>query len=203
MFAVVRTGGKQFRVTADDVIKVEKLPGVAGDIVTLRDVLMLTGDAGPEIGQPTVAGASVAAVILEQARDDKIIVFKKRRRKNYRRKKGHRQSMTVLRVREILTGGAMPSLEAVAAPVASAAKRDDVALIGGVGPKLKEKLASVGITTLTQIAALDAAAVAALDEKLDLRGRPVRDEWVEQAKELLAGKPPRAKADQETAAKED
>ena len=108
MFAVVRTGAKQYRVAEGDVIKVERLAGEAGDTVTLGEVLMVGGDS-PEIGVPTVEGASVAAEILEQGRGDKIIVFKKRRRQNYRRKKGHRQHLTVLRVDEILTGGAQPS----------------------------------------------------------------------------------------------
>ncbi|ADM09137.1 LSU ribosomal protein L21P [Parvularcula bermudensis HTCC2503] len=112
MYAVVKTGGKQFRVTPDDVIKVEKLDGQAGDIIQLETVLMLGGEGEAEIGAPTVSGASIAAEILEQGRDKKITVFKKRRRQNYRRKKGHRQPMTVLRVREILTGGASPSVTA-------------------------------------------------------------------------------------------
>ena len=108
MYAVVRTGAKQYRVAEGDVIKVERLAGEAGDTVTLGEVLMVGGDA-LEIGAPTVEGASIAAEILEQGRDDKIIVFKKRRRQNYRRKKGHRQHLTVLRVDEILTGGAQAS----------------------------------------------------------------------------------------------
>ncbi|MEM6649235.1 MAG: 50S ribosomal protein L21 [Pseudomonadota bacterium] len=219
MYAVVKTGGKQFRVAANDVIKVEKLAGDAGDIVTLDHVLMIGGDS-PEVGAPLVEGASVAAEILEQARDKKIIVFKKRRRQNYRRKKGHRQPMTVLRVSEILTGGAKPSGKVAAKPAAKKSEpaikdaeqkaplgtgniKDDVALIGGVGPKLKEKLEGAGITSLTQIAEMDASTIEALDEKLELRGRATRDEWVEQAKELLAGEPPRAKTDQAAAAKKD
>ncbi|WP_031554375.1 50S ribosomal protein L21 [Parvularcula oceani] len=103
MFAVVKTGAKQYRVASGDVIKVEKLDGEAGDSVTLDEVLMLGGD-NPQIGAPTVAGASVTASIVEQARDKKVIVFKKRRRQNYRRKKGHRQHMTVLRIEDIKTG---------------------------------------------------------------------------------------------------
>jgi large subunit ribosomal protein L21 len=215
MYAVVKTGGKQFRVAADDVIKVEKLSGDAGDIITLGDVLMVGGD-DVQIGAPLVDGASVSAEILEQARDKKITVFKKRRRQNYRRKKGHRQMMTVLRVREILTGGAKPSAKASAPKPAKTAKaapdtdgtsvadiKDDIALIGGVGPKLKEKLEEAGITSLRQIATMDEAQLAELDEKLSLRGRAQRDEWVEQAKELLAGQPPRAKADREAAEKDD
>jgi len=208
MYAVVKTGGKQFRVSADDVIKVEKLTGEAGDIVTLDEVLMVGGDA-VEIGSPTVAGASVAAEILEQARDRKIVVFKKRRRHNYRRKKGHRQAMTVLKVREILTGGAKSKAKpaakkspAKAAPVADGIK-DDVSLIGGVGPKLQERLADAGITSLKQIAEMDEAALRELGETVKMGERPITEEWAEQARELLAGKPPRAKTDQAAAEKKD
>ena len=216
MYAVVRTGAKQYRVAEGDVIKVEKLDGAAGDTVTLGEVLMLGGDS-PEVGAPTVAGASVAAEILEQARADKIVVFKKRRRQNYRRKKGHRQHLTVLRVNEILTGGAQPSGKK-AAPKATPSKTDadtavptpgeptsggvvdDVSLIGGVGPKLKAKLAEHGIETLEPIAAMDDETKSRLDGA-GLLARAEREEWQEQAKELLAGKPPRAKIDQKNADK--
>ncbi|MGV6821258.1 MAG: 50S ribosomal protein L21 [Parvularcula sp.] len=207
MYAVVKTGGKQFRVCADDVIKVEKLSGEAGDIVTLDEVLMVGGDA-VQIGSPTVAGASVAAEILEQARDRKIVVFKKRRRHNYRRKKGHRQAMTVLKVREILTGGAKSKAKPAAKPAAKAAPaaegiKDDVSLIGGVGPKLKERLADAGVTSLKQIAEMDEAALRELGETVKMGERPITEEWAEQARELLAGKPPRAKTDQAAAEKKD
>jgi large subunit ribosomal protein L21 len=108
MFAVIRTGGKQYRVAAEDVIKVDKLKGDPGQIVQIGEVLVLGGDA-VTLGAPTVAGASVAAEVLEQGRGSKIIVFKKRRRKNSRRKRGHRQEFTLLRITEILTDGAQPS----------------------------------------------------------------------------------------------
>ena len=94
MFAVIKTGGKQYKVAPNDVIRVEKLPGQAGDTVTLDQVLMVDD----KIGAPTVAGASVTATLLEQTRGEKIIIFKKKRRQNYRRKKGHRQELTVLRI---------------------------------------------------------------------------------------------------------
>ena len=94
MFAVIKTGGKQYKVAPNDIILVEKLPGQAGDSVTLDQVLMV----GEKIGAPTVAGASVSATIVEQTRGEKVIIFKKKRRQNYRRKKGHRQDLTVLRV---------------------------------------------------------------------------------------------------------
>ncbi len=104
MYAVVRTGGKQYKVAENDVIEVETLPGAAGDRVALDEVLMVSDGAGVTIGAPTVAGASVAATVLEQTRDDKIIVFKKLRRKGYRRKRGHRQMKTVLRIGAISVG---------------------------------------------------------------------------------------------------
>jgi large subunit ribosomal protein L21 len=108
MFAVIRTGGKQYRVAAEDVIKVEKVKGNPGEIVQFGEVLVVGGDS-ITLGQPTIAGASVAAEVLEQGRGPKIIAFKKRRRKNSRRKRGHRQEFTLLRVTEILTDGAKPS----------------------------------------------------------------------------------------------
>jgi large subunit ribosomal protein L21 len=108
MFAVIRTGGKQYRVAAEDVIKVDKVPGEPGEIVQFGEVLVVGGDA-VTLGAPTVAGASVAAEVVEQGRGPKIIAFKKRRRKNSRRKRGHRQEFTLVRVTEILTDGAKPS----------------------------------------------------------------------------------------------
>jgi large subunit ribosomal protein L21 len=108
MFAVIRTGGKQYRVAPNDIIEIEKIAGEPGDIVQLGDVLMLAGEGDPKTGSP-VAGASVAAEVLEQKRADKIIVFKKKRRQGYRRTRGHRQMLTALRITEILTDGKKPS----------------------------------------------------------------------------------------------
>jgi large subunit ribosomal protein L21 len=108
MFAVIKTGGKQYRVAADDVIRVDKIKAEPGEIVQLEEVLLLGGD-NISLGSPIIAGASVAAEVMEQGRGPKIIVFKKRRRKNSRRKRGHRQEFTLLRVTEILTDGAKPS----------------------------------------------------------------------------------------------
>lgn len=111
MFAVIRTGGKQYRVAAEDVIKVEKVKGDPGEIVQFGEVLVVGGD-DVTLGVPTIAGASVAAEVLEQGRGAKVIAFKKRRRKNSRRKRGHRQEFTLLRVTEILTDGAKPTVTA-------------------------------------------------------------------------------------------
>ena len=109
MFAVIRTGGKQYRVAPNDIIEIEKIAGKPGDIVELSEVILLGGDGGPKTGSPTIAGALVAAEVIEQKRADKIVVFKKKRRKNYRRTKGHRQALTALRITEILTDGKKPS----------------------------------------------------------------------------------------------
>jgi len=98
MFAVIRTGGKQYRVAAGDVIKVETLPGEAGGTISFDEVLMVGEGADAKVGQPLVAGASVTAEVIAQDRLAKIIIFKKKRRQNYRRKNGHRQHVTVLRI---------------------------------------------------------------------------------------------------------
>ena len=219
MFAVIKTGGKQYTVAANDVITVERLVGEPGDILTFDTVLMLGGEK-TVVGSPNVAGASVAAELVEQARGPKVISFKKRRRQNSKRKKGHRQHLSVLRITEILTDGkkaagakaakaapaekpakAAPVAAAAAAVVAAAASggaRDEsnLSLIAGIGPPIEKKLRAAGIQSWSQIAAWTEADVEKWNEELALRGRATREEWVEQAKELLAGKPPRAKADQ-------
>ena len=111
MFAVIKTGGKQYRVVADDKLQVGKVAGEPGEIIQFGDVLVVGGDT-PTLGNPTVTGASVAAEVLEQGRGPKVIAFKKRRRKNSRRKRGHRQEFTLVRITEILTDGAKPSKKA-------------------------------------------------------------------------------------------
>lgn len=121
MFAVIKTGGKQYKVAKDDVIKVERLAGEAGDSIQLDQVLAITGDDGAlTVGAPVVEGAVVSATVLEQARADKIVVFKKKRRQNYRRKAGHRQDLTVLRITDIVAKGAKK-----AAPKKAAAEKTE------------------------------------------------------------------------------
>ena len=229
MYAIVKTGGKQYRVAPQDVIEVEKLKGEPGATVVLDQVLMVATDSGLQVGTPFVDGASVACELVEQKRGPKIIIFKKKRRKHYRRKKGHRQHYTVLRVLEILTDGKKPSAspkkaasgkkdaekakakaDAAAAKDKPASKKaakaeggDDLSLLSGVGPVLEKKLREAGITTFKQIAELTPEQAKELDEKLKLGGRIEREEWIEQAKELMAGKAPRAKVDQKKAAKKD
>jgi large subunit ribosomal protein L21 len=100
MHAVIKTGGKQYRVAADDILTIEKIPGDKGATVEFTEVLMV----GASIGKPTVAGAKVTAEVVEQGRGDKVIAFKKRRRKNSRRKRGHRQELTTVKIRDIIGG---------------------------------------------------------------------------------------------------
>jgi len=109
MFAVIKTGGRQYRVVPDDVLEIGKIAGDVGTIVQLGEVLVVGGDT-PVLGVPTVSGASVAAEVLDHKRGPKVISFKKRRRKNSRRKRGYRDEITVIRVTEILTDGKAPSI---------------------------------------------------------------------------------------------
>ena len=129
MFAVIKTGGRQYRVVPDDVLEIGKIEGEVGTIVQLSEVLVLGGEQ-PVLGVPTVAGASVAAEVLQHKRGPKVIAFKKRRRQNSRRKRGYRDELTVLRITEILAEGAKPTVgprpkKAKAAPSADAADAAD------------------------------------------------------------------------------
>ncbi|PHP65882.1 50S ribosomal protein L21 [Zhengella mangrovi] len=205
MFAVIKTGGKQYRVAAEDVIEIERVAGEAGDIVTLTDVLMVGEGASASIGAPFVDGASVAAEIVEQNRGPKVISFKKRRRQNSRRKRGHRQLLTTVRISEILTGGAKPSKAAApkkaeapkaavkeeAAPVAAAAplftapagEPDDLTKIKGIGPVAKRQLAEQGITQFAQVAALTDEEIVTIDEAMPFSADQIKD-WREQARDM-------------------
>jgi large subunit ribosomal protein L21 len=109
MFAVIKTGGRQYRVVPDDVLEITKIDGEVGTIVQLNEVLVVGGDT-PVLGVPTVKGASVAAELLQHKRGPKVIAFKKRRRKNSRRKRGYRDELSVIRVTEILTDDAKPTI---------------------------------------------------------------------------------------------
>jgi large subunit ribosomal protein L21 len=125
MFAVLKTGGKQYRVAPDDVIRVEKIAGDAGAAIELGEVLMIGADDGAvTIGAPLVEGARVAVEIVEQTRGDKVIAFKKRRRQNSRRKRGHRQELTVLRVTDILAAAGDKPRQRAAKPKAEAPAAD-------------------------------------------------------------------------------
>ena len=138
MFAVIRTGGKQYRVAPNDIIEIEKIAGQPGDVIVLGEVLLLGGDGAPKTGSPSISGASVAAEVLEQKRDDKIIVFKKKRRQGYRRKYGHKQHLTVVRITDIAAKGkkkAAPKKEA--APKAKAEPKEKAEAKPKAAPKAK------------------------------------------------------------------
>ena len=197
MHAVIRTGGKQYRVAAQEVIRIEKIAGDEGEIVLFDQVLAV----GSELGAPLVSGASVAGRVVAQARADKIIVFKKKRRQNYRRKQGHRQDLTIVRIEEILTGGKKPSAKKPAAktqkpkaePAAEAeapaftrpdGEPDDLKKLPGVGPATERKLNALGIATYAQIAAFTAEEIEQVDAALNLKGKIEQDDWPALAKEL-------------------
>ena len=205
MYAVIKTGGKQYRVAANDKILIEKLEGEAGDQVHFSEVLMVAGGGTVDVGAPFLTGATVVGEIERQARGPHLIIFKKRRRKHYRRRNGHRQDLTSVTITEILVGGAKPSGKkvekkaaapaAVTAPIAATSGGDDISLIGGIGPKIHKALTDLGITTFAQVARWTPADVERIESEIKQKGRVAREEWIEQAKELMAGKPPRAKTD--------
>ncbi|MFS4583338.1 50S ribosomal protein L21 [Phaeobacter sp. C3_T13_0] len=197
MFAVLKTGGKQYKVQAGDMLRVEKLAADAGETIQFNDVLMLGGDA-PVVGAPFVDGAAVQAEVVDQIKGEKVIHFVKRRRKHSsKRTKGHRQKLTLVKITEILASGADKSgvkaangqgdapAAAKAAPAAKkaapAASSDDLTELTGVGPAAAKKLEEAGLTSFAQIAALSDADIAAIDAV------KVKPEWVEQAKELAKG----------------
>src|SRR5579862_6333039 len=140
MFAVIRTGGKQYRVTPNALLKVEKLEAEPGATVTFTDVLAVgTNDGGLTLGSPTVAGASVTATVIAQDRLDKVIIFKKRRRQNSRRRNGHRQHVTVLRIAGFAKDGEALA-EAAAEPDAAAIDAtESLAVVSGVAPEAVEE----------------------------------------------------------------
>lgn len=212
MFAVLKTGGKQYKVQAGDVLRVEKLAADAGEKIQFNEVLMLGGDK-TVVGAPLVEGAAVQADVIDQIKGEKLIKFVKRRRKHSsKRTVGHRQKLTLVRVTDILSSGADKSgvkaaigagsvsgaaVEAAApakkAPAKKAAKAeapaaeagsDDLKKLSGVGPALEKKLHAAGVTSFAQIAAWGEAEIADFDEKLSFKGRIEREGWVEQAKEL-------------------
>ncbi|MCH2078695.1 MAG: 50S ribosomal protein L21 [Rhodobacteraceae bacterium] len=216
MFAVMKTGGKQYRVEAGDVLRVEKLAADAGETVQFNEILMV----GSKIGTPLVADAGVQATVIDQIKGDKVINFVRRRRKHSsKRTVGHRQQLTLVRVTEILEKGAgksgvkaavggagfaaaataavataaaaAPKAEAPKAakkeaPKAAAAGADDLKELSGVGPALEKKLHAAGVTTFAQVAAWTEEDVAAMDEKLSFKGRIEREGWIEQAKAKVA-----------------
>ena len=215
MFAVLKTGGKQYKVQSGDTLRVEKLAADAGDTIQFNEILMLGGDS-PVVGAPFVEDAGVQATVIDQIKGEKVIHFVKRRRKHSsKRTKGHRQKLTLIKVTEILASGADKSGVKVAIGAASArsvaqalvkaapkkaapkkaakteaaapAGADDLKKLSGVGPALEKKLLAGGVTSFAQIAAWTDADVADMDEKLSFKGRIQREGWIAQAAELAKG----------------
>ena len=214
-FAVIRSGGRQYRVAADDVIEIDRVSGDVGDKIDFDQVLMLGGAGAPTVGSPVVDGALVAGEVVEHRRGDKVIAFKVRRRKHSRRSRGHRQHYTLVLITDILTDGKKaPSKKAAAEPAASAKPKtdatsvktdtkaavtetagferpagepNDLKKISGVGPVLERKLNAIGITRFDQIAGFTVADLAKVDELLSFKGRAERDDWVGQARVLAKG----------------
>lgn len=201
MFAVIKTGGKQYRVAANDVLTIEKLEVEAGGVVEFKEVLMVGVGADATIGLPFVEGATVVAEVVEHGRAKKVIAFKKRRRQNSKRKRGHRQHETVVKITDILTGGAKAAKKAAApkadkpakaekadaAPAtlftAPAGKGDDLTEIKGIGPVAAGQLNEQGITTFAQLSGLSDADVAKIDETMPFSAEQISD-WRDQAKAL-------------------
>ncbi|MEX0281487.1 MAG: 50S ribosomal protein L21 [Arenibacterium sp.] len=216
MFAVIKTGGKQYKVHSGDMLRVEKLAADAGETVQFNDILMLGGET-TTVGAPLIEGAGVQAEVVDQIKGEKVIHFVKRRRKHSsKRTKGHRQKLTLVKITDILASGADKSgvkaavgagsvsaaavdaaapkksakadtAKAASKADASVAGGDDLKKLSGVGPALEKKLHDAGVTTFAQVAAWTEEDVAAMDEKLSFKGRIEREGWIEQAKELAKG----------------
>ena len=172
MFAVIKTGGKQYRVAAEDVLKIEKVAGNVGDIVEIGHVLAYGEGDNVTIGAPFVDGASVAAEVVEQGKAPTVIAFKKRRRQNSRRTRGHRQLLTTVRISEILTDGAKPSKKAAAKPVAEKADKKEAkaeAAPKETAPKAAKKEAKA-TETVAAAAPLFTAPKGEPDDLVEIKG---------------------------------
>jgi large subunit ribosomal protein L21 len=156
MYAVIKTGGKQYRVAAGEKIKIEQIAANVGQDISIEQVLAVGSGADVKIGTPWVAGASVTATVVAHGKHDKVRIFKMRRRKHYQKHGGHRQTYTEVFVAQILDGTGGASAQAVmATPVSLAPQKrgkDDIELIEGIGPKIAQVLADNGITTFAQLA---------------------------------------------------
>lgn len=190
MYAVIKTGGKQHRVTEGETLKIEKIEVATGESVQFDEVLMVSTGDDVAIGAPIVDGAAVKAEVVSHGRADKVRIIKFRRRKHSMKRQGHRQWFTEIKITDILASGAQKKAEPAkkaAKPAQAAPEGDDLTQISGVGPVLVQKLADAGVTSFAQIAAWSADDVAKFDEKLNFKGRIERDDWVAQATKLIKG----------------
>jgi len=210
MYAIVEMAGQQFKVAKDQKVYVHRLQTEEGKKVTFDNVLLLDDGTNVTIGAPAIDGAAVEAKVIKHLRGDKVIVFHKKRRKGYRKKNGHRQSLTEIVIESIVAKGAKktkaaepkkaapkkeaaPKVEAPkkeAAPKKAAApkatKADDLKKVEGIGPKIAETLSAAGITTFAELAKAKPAKIAEIIA--DVRGNHVTDTWPAQAKMAAEGK---------------
>lgn len=205
MFAVLKTGGKQYKVKSGDLLRIEKICADAGETVQFNDVLVLGGKE-TIVGDPLVGGAAVQAKVIGQIKSKKTINFVKRRRKHgSQRTKGHRQNITLVEISDILSKGAdktgvkpasgyVPKEKTpikvkedsnLKLAMSASKKADDLTQLSGVGPALLKKLNAAGIHSFAQIAAWTTEDVLALDKRLSLKGRIERDGWIGQSKTLV------------------
>ncbi|MEH6512204.1 MAG: 50S ribosomal protein L21 [Maribacter arcticus] len=204
MYAIVEMAGQQFKVAKDQKVYVHRLQVEEGKKVTFDNVLLLADGSNVTVGAPAIDGAAVEAKVVKHLRGDKVIVFHKKRRKGYRKKNGHRQSLTEIVIESIISKGAKKAEakkaepkakkeEAKAAPVAAkpkakkaTGKGDDLKKIEGIGPKIAETLSAAGISTFAELAKTDSAKISEIIA--DVRGNHVTDTWPKQAKLAADGK---------------
>lgn len=203
MYAIIESGGKQHKVVEGEVLRLEKLEAAAGDTVSFDKVLLVSNEGALNVGSPYVE-ASVTAEVLEQGRHKKVRIIKFKRRKHHDKQQGHRQYYTEVKITGISMGAAKATPKKAKAaekkaepapakteapkkeaPVAKAAGADDLSKLTGVGKVMVGKLNEAGITTFKQIAELTAEGIAELDEKVAAKGKIERDDWVQQAKDLM------------------
>jgi large subunit ribosomal protein L21 len=202
MYAIVEIAGQQFKVAKDQKVFVHRLQGEEGARVSFDKVLLLDNEGAVTLGAPAIEGAEVTAKILGHLQGDKVIVFKKKRRKGFRKKNGHRQSLTQIQIEGIAASGAKKSAETkkaapkkeeavketvATAPVKKASvKPDDLKKIEGIGPKIAETLVAAGMATFADLAKAKPAKIAEIIA--DVRGNHVTDTWPKQAKLAADGK---------------
>ncbi|MDF4203564.1 50S ribosomal protein L21 [Maribacter sp. SA7] len=205
MYAIVEMAGQQFKVAKDQKVYVHRLQAEEGKKVTFDNVLLLADGSNVTIGAPAIDGAAVEAKVVKHLRGDKVIVFHKKRRKGYRKKNGHRQSLTEIVIESIISKGAKKTetkkaepkakkVEEKTAPVAApkakakkaSAKGDDLKKVEGIGPKIAETLNNAGISTFAELAKTDAAKISEIIA--DVRGNHVTDTWPKQAQLAADGK---------------
>ncbi|NNC82679.1 MAG: 50S ribosomal protein L21 [Flavobacteriales bacterium] len=204
MYAIVDIAGQQLKVQKDQQVFVNRLSGKEGDKVQFDQVLLIDNDGSVTVGAPAIKGAAVTAKIMEHLKGDKVIVFKKKRRKGYKKKNGHRQYLTSIRIESILATGAKaaapkkeekkaePKKEAAPAakaekPKAKASKGgDDLKKIEGIGPKIASTLAEAGVDTFAKLAKKSPEEISEIIS--EVRGNHVTDTWPKQAEMAAEGK---------------